>query len=138
MGLAITGATPEAMRQLIDSDWPGNVRELENTIERAMVLTEGTQIDLESLPDRLRKPAAQLVTPVPVITDDDLSIKRASRRAEEDLIRRALIRTGGNRTRAAELLEISHRALLYKIKEYGIVVNKPDNTETPPPTRRVN
>jgi two-component system response regulator AtoC len=50
----------------------------------------------------------------------ELSIKRASRRLEEELIRRALGRTAGNRTRAAELLEISHRALLYKIKEYGI------------------
>jgi two-component system response regulator AtoC len=51
---------------------------------------------------------------------EDLSIKRTARRAEEELIRRALARTGGNRTRAAELLEISHRALLYKIKEYGV------------------
>jgi two-component system response regulator AtoC len=60
-------------------------------------------------------------TPAPVASPDgDLSIKRASRRAEEDLIRRALARTNGNRTRAAELLEISHRALLYKIKEYEI------------------
>jgi two-component system response regulator AtoC len=137
MGLAVTGATTEAMRLLIESEWPGNVRELENTIERAMVLTEGTQIDVDSLPERLRQPVGRLLpTPVPLL-DDDLSIKRASRRAEEDLIRRALIRTGGNRTRAAELLEISHRALLYKIKEYGIVVPKPDS-ETPPPTRRVN
>jgi two-component system response regulator AtoC len=53
---------------------------------------------------------------------EDLSIKRAARRAEEDLIRRALVKTGGNRTRAAELLEISHRALLYKIKEFGVVL----------------
>jgi two-component system response regulator AtoC len=50
----------------------------------------------------------------------DLSIKRTLRRTEEELIRRALARTNGNRTRAAELLEISHRALLYKIKEYKI------------------
>src|SRR6185369_12580446 len=114
------GATTEAMRLLIESEWPGNVRELENTIERAMVLTEGPQIDVDSLPDRLRQPTGRIShVPAPIV-DDDLSIKRASRRAEEDLIRRALIRTGGNRTRAAELLEISHRALLYKIKEYGI------------------
>jgi two-component system response regulator AtoC len=137
MGLEVTGASAEAMRLLIESEWPGNVRELENTIERAMVLTEGTQIDVDSLPDRLRQPAGRVAeTPAP-LADGDLSIKRASRRAEEDLIRRALIRTGGNRTRAAELLEISHRALLYKIKEYGVVVPKPD-AETPPPTRRVN
>ena len=51
---------------------------------------------------------------------DDLSLKRAMRALEERYIRAALRRTRGNRTRAAELLEISHRALLYKIKEYGI------------------
>ena len=60
----------------------------------------------------------------------DLSIKRAARRVEEELIRQALARTGGNRTRAAELLEISHRALLYKIKEYG--VSLPMTTGGPP------
>ncbi|MEI8258892.1 MAG: helix-turn-helix domain-containing protein, partial [Deltaproteobacteria bacterium] len=50
----------------------------------------------------------------------DLSIKRTMRVIEEVLIRRALEKTKGNRTRAAEILEISHRALLYKIKEYGV------------------
>jgi two-component system response regulator AtoC len=137
MGLQVTGASSEAMRLLIESEWPGNVRELENTVERAMVLTEGPQIDVDSLPDRLRQPGVRTPTPV-ALMDDDQSIKRASRRSEEDLIRRALIKTNGNRTRAAELLEISHRALLYKIKEYGIVVPKADHDLTPPPTRRVN
>jgi two-component system response regulator AtoC len=132
MGLAITSATPEAMRLLVEYDWPGNVRELENTIERAMVLTETTHLEVDGLPDKVRglsrsgrKTAAEgheavALAAIPAGDDGDLSIKRASRRAEEDLIRRALARTGGNRTRAAELLEISHRALLYKIKEYGI------------------
>jgi two-component system response regulator AtoC len=118
------------------------VRELENTIERAMVLTEGQQLDVDSLPDSLRRPGATRVIAPPgvITTEDDLSIKRASRRAEEDLIRRALQRTGGNRTRAAELLEISHRALLYKIKEYGIAIPKAGGEEppTPPPSRRMN
>jgi two-component system response regulator AtoC len=50
----------------------------------------------------------------------DLSLKRAMRELEETYIRAALRRTRGNRTRAAEVLDISHRALLYKIKEYGI------------------
>jgi two-component system response regulator AtoC len=131
MGLAITGVTPEAMRLLIEHEWPGNVRELENTVERAMVMSEGQQIDVDSLPEKLRSGSK---TPPPVAVDDgDLSIKRASRRAEEDLIRRALARTGGNRTRAAELLEISHRALLYKIKEFGIAGARTD-PDTPPPT----
>ena len=52
--------------------------------------------------------------------DHELSIKKATRNLEATLIRRALERTSGNRTNAAKLLEISHRALLYKLKEYGI------------------
>jgi two-component system response regulator AtoC len=51
---------------------------------------------------------------------EDLSVKRAVRGLEERLIREALARTGGNRTRAAELLDLSYRALLYKIKDYGL------------------
>lgn len=146
MGLAISGLSPDAMRLVVDFPWPGNVRELENTVERAMVLTEGNLIDVDSLPDRLRNAEAKPdAGPTVGQGDENLSIKRASRRAEEDLIRRALARTGGNRTRAAELLEISHRALLYKIKEYGIVVPAKAESETPAPvasplgsTRRVN
>ena len=108
----------DALKVLMDYNWPGNVRELENTIERAMVLNEGDRIEVEGLPDRLRKePEA---TPRTLAFGDDLSIKRAIRTIERELIRRALEQTGGNRTRAAELLDISHRALLYKLKEYDL------------------
>jgi two-component system response regulator AtoC len=107
----------EALRALLDYGWPGNIRELENTIERAMVLSDSDQIGVDSLPEKLSrdKPAGD----APLL-GDDLSIKKAVRTIERELIRRSLERTGGNRTRAAELLEISHRALLYKIKEYGL------------------
>ncbi len=108
----------EALRVLMDYNWPGNVRELENTIERAMVLNEGDRIEIEGLPERLRKEPDP--TPEALAFGDDLSIKRAVRTIERELIRRALEQTGGNRTRAAELLELSHRALLYKLKEYDI------------------
>ena len=101
----------------MDYAWPGNVRELENTIERAMVLAEGDWISIDSLPEKMREGREQAPEP---ILGDDLSIKKATDAIERELIRRALEKTGGNRTRAAELLEISHRALLYKIKEYGL------------------
>ncbi|MFC1611144.1 sigma-54-dependent transcriptional regulator [Myxococcota bacterium] len=107
----------DALRVLMDYGWPGNVRELENTIERAMVLADSDRIDLDNLPDKVRE--ERDVTPQPIL-GDDLSIKKAVRSIERELIRRSLEKTGGNRTRAAGLLEISHRALLYKIKEYGL------------------
>ena len=125
MGLSVAGASAEAMRLLVEHDWPGNVRELENCVERAIVLCEGTQIEAEALPEHLRRSTPPPPTSIAITSDDnDLSIKRASRRSEEALIRRALQKTRGNRTRASELLEISHRALLYKIKEYGIAVGR--------------
>ncbi len=117
LALAVTGATPAAMRSLMDYAWPGNVRELENVIERAMVLAEANVLDAEHLPHSVRTPGSSLAT-----TDDDidLSVKRRTDALERTLIERALRQTGGNRTRAARLLDLSHRALLYKIKEYGL------------------
>ncbi len=108
----------EALDALLAHRWPGNVRELEHALERAVVLAEGPVIREEDLPETVRAPAprAQALAGA----DGSLSIKRGTRAMEEQLIRAALDKTGGNRTRAAELLEISYRALLYKIKDYGI------------------
>jgi two-component system response regulator AtoC len=117
LGTAITGLDGEARRLLYEHPWPGNVRELENTIERAMVLGEGDKLMAADLPERIRE--AQ--NPVQMqLASGELSVKKTTRIIEEILIRRALQKTKGNRTRAAEVLEISHRALLYKIKDYKI------------------
>ncbi len=108
--------TPDAMRFLMAYGWPGNIRELENVIERGLILCEGDVISGQCLPGGLRG-AAGVQTPLP---DEDLSIKKAEDAMERELIRKALARTGGNRTQAAKILEISHRSLLYKLKEFGI------------------
>jgi len=117
LGTNIRGLDTEARRLLYEYAWPGNVRELENTVERAMVLTEGDTITAQDLPERVREAR----DPVQMqLASGELSVKKTMRIIEEILIRRALQKTKGNRTRAAEILEISHRALLYKIKDYLI------------------
>jgi two-component system response regulator AtoC len=113
----VDGVSPAAASALQRYDWPGNVRELENFIERAMVMSGGRTIELTDLPPHLQS----RVEPVEYLANDEnLSIKEASRRLERTLIRRALEKTGGNRTQAAKILEISHPALLYKIKAYEL------------------
>ncbi|MEI6206243.1 MAG: sigma-54 dependent transcriptional regulator [Desulfuromonadales bacterium] len=108
---------PDAMRNLMAYNWPGNIRELQNAIERAAILCDGGRITIRSLP-----PSVQSATTMQTATgqDENLSIKKAEDAIERDLIRKALLKTGGNRTQAARILEISHRSLLYKLKEFGI------------------
>jgi two-component system, NtrC family, response regulator AtoC len=117
----VQGFSPEAEALLSAYPWPGNIRELENAMERAVLLVDGPVLVPSSLPERLWAEAlpAQAAQPAQQL-GSDLSLKRAMRELEENYIRAALRRTRGNRTRAAEVLDISHRALLYKIKEYGI------------------
>jgi two-component system, NtrC family, response regulator AtoC len=117
LGTSIRGLDTEARRILVEYSWPGNVRELENSIERAMVLAEGDLIGASDLPDRIREARDPMQVQ---LASGELSIKKTTRVIEEMLIRRALQKTKGNRTRAAEVLELSHRALLYKIKDYKI------------------
>ena len=114
LGLRIKGASKKAMKRLHHYPWPGNVRELENIIERAMILTEKDTIDTEALSMPMH---GEEETPsIP----SGLSIKKGALEMEIRLIKEALKKTGGNRLQAARLLEISHRALLYKLKDYGL------------------
>ncbi len=117
LGTAVRGVDAGAMKMLVNYAWPGNVRELQNIMERAVILADGDLIVPELLTDKVAraKPA-----PGARIPSGQLSIKKTVRTIEEDLIRRALAQTQGNRTRASRLLEISHRTLLYKLKDYKI------------------
>ncbi len=117
LGRRVRGMDAEARALLLEYHWPGNVRELENVIERAVVLSDCDRLRASDLPDRVREPGDPVAT---TLATGELSIKKTTRAIEETLIRRALERTKGNRTAASKLLEISHRALLYKLKDYGI------------------
>ncbi len=118
----IQGFTANARRVLLGYDWPGNVRELENAIEQAMVLSDNDVLAPESFPEKIvaARPARATQAVIDLLDPSTLSVKKATRTVEEYLIKKALETTKGNRTKAAELLDLSHRALLYKIKEFGI------------------
>ena len=112
--------------------WPGNVRELENALEHALILSEEDQIHVHSLPhvlqteagsfgDLSRQGAKLFFEYIQTHRDaDHLSIKRLTQALEESLIREALSRTGGVKTQAAKMLEISTKTLLYKLRDYQI------------------
>lgn len=113
----IKNISPDAMSLLLKHGWPGNVRELENAIERAVVLAEEDVLTRENFPPELEIEAE---------TDnlssffEGYSLKNAQKILEKKMITRALAATGGNRSQATRLLEISHPSLLSKIKTYNI------------------
>ena len=109
--------TPAAMSLLLKYRWPGNVRELENVIERAVVLAEDTVLSPENFPPEWE---TEIYTAQIDDVSEDYSLKTSQKILEKKLITRALMATGGNRTKAAELLEISHPSLLTKMKAYNI------------------
>ncbi|NLC72055.1 MAG: sigma-54-dependent Fis family transcriptional regulator, partial [Desulfuromonadaceae bacterium] len=100
----------DAVAALQSRSWPGNVRELMNFMEKTMIFCRREEIDAASLPWDSRRENRGAV--------NSYSLKEAVRRLEKEYIRKALAATGGNRTLAARLLEISLRALHYKLTEY--------------------
>ena len=129
-GLKIPGFTPYALDVLCEHAWPGNVRELQNTVERAVILTdEGALVSAESLGIFAGDPAMadrDIVTRDGIRSDARMPGREAFggvRRmadVERDYILHSLEQNGGNRTRTAEMLDISIRTLRNKLNEYRI------------------
>jgi len=108
----IADAAPEAMSEIMNYNWPGNVRELENAIERAMILSDSEyikKIDLGAYRTK-RGPDAGSLT-------ETVTYEEARKIVESSFIEKALAESRGNRTKAAKILGISRRSLLYKLKE---------------------
>jgi two-component system response regulator AtoC len=120
LGIPEKRVPTDVLKALLNYNWRGNARELENCLERALVLSQGDEFELDALPDYIQK-GTPVSTAAAIVSDDsNLSIKQKTAALEVDLITRALEKTGGNRTHAAKILEISHRTLLYKLKEYNL------------------
>lgn len=105
----------EALTKLTGYHWPGNVRELRNMCERLCILSAGESIDLTHLPPEVFSRMAQQ-KPEVELPKEGIRLEQV----EIDLIRQALDRTDGNRSRAAKLLGISRDTLLYRMQKYKI------------------
>jgi two-component system response regulator HydG len=103
----------EAMRVLLDYSWPGNVRELENSIEHAVVLAKGNEIEVADFPSGLFKPRSASVETVS-------APQRTILQNEKRLLQEVLAECGWNKKLAAKRLGISRSTLYDKIKKYDI------------------
>lgn len=111
---------PDALELLKNYPWKGNVRELENCIERAIILCEGDTIIRDNIVLNRQMLFESSLGNLPMDGPLEDSVREAVRIAETQRISKALKETKGNKSRASELLQVSYKTLLTKIKEYGL------------------
>jgi len=115
-GLPTPVFTRAALDALTRYAWPGNVRELRNVCERLVILLSGCEIGPDNLPAEIRGPQAPQDEGLFTLPESGIRLDAL----EADLIRQALAKTAGNRSRAARLLGLSRDTLLYRVKKYAI------------------
>jgi len=118
-GKEIRTISAYALELLMQYPFPGNIRELQNIIERSVALESSNIILPENLvlsKDLGEKPVAAM----PELTDEGLNLNEELARFEKSLIRKAMDKAGGSKTRAAELLKISYDSFHYRSEKLGI------------------
>jgi DNA-binding NtrC family response regulator len=110
----------DAMRRLMAYSWPGNVRQLENAIERAVAITAGrTQIEAADLPVEIQQAQEPALPSTVSLPEEGLDLDAFVAHIERELIELSLERTGGNKGRAAKLLNLKRTTLVEKLKRLG-------------------
>src|SRR5436190_13641047 len=119
---------PDVMEVLTKHNYPGNVREVENLVKRMIVLGDPSLASAALAPRKLESLAAVPPRKLPVLSPSLKDVARqAARSAEREAIAKVLEDTRWNRVKAAKLLKISYRALLYKIKDVGLDRPRPES-----------
>ncbi len=121
-GIQPPAVGPQTMQLLQRYAWPGNVRELQNCIYSAMIVSERGSIEPISLPERIAKGGSRIAQePLPAgLSSLAQTVAQATEKAEKAAIQEMLLKAGGNREKAAELLGIGRTTLYRKLKQYGI------------------
>ncbi|HEV8533462.1 MAG TPA: sigma-54 dependent transcriptional regulator [Methylomirabilota bacterium] len=121
LGKGARGVAPDAMGVLERYHWPGNIRELENVLERAIVLGAGDMLGVDSLPETLRRERPVKGMEAVELPEDGLDLEATLDTIERGYLQRALDRTGGVQTKAAELLKMTFRQFRYKLQKHSLV-----------------
>jgi two-component system response regulator PilR (NtrC family) len=120
LGKEVRAVAPEAMAVLERYHWPGNIRELENALERAIVLGAGDILGVEALPESVRRERpGKGVEPVD-LPDQGIDLEGTLDDLERRYLQRALDKTGGVQTKAAELLRMTFRQFRYKVQKHQL------------------
>jgi len=112
--------SPAVMQRFFLYDWPGNVRELENAIQSAVVLADGNLIDVQHVPDAIKRVTAEAAEDLVSFAKDDLRLMANLDAFERHLIIQALGRANNSQATAAKLLGISPRTLRNKIHKHRL------------------
>lgn len=121
----------ETMQVLLDCPWPGNVRQLENTVERAVVLAPGNEIDISLLPDPVRNRSSRVSTPPVPPLDNGVCFRDYIAEVERQVLIETLDRVDGIQKRAAEVLGLKPTTLNEMLKRHGIRFSRRNPDEAP-------
>ncbi|HLF47788.1 MAG TPA: sigma-54 dependent transcriptional regulator [Methylomirabilota bacterium] len=116
----VRGVTPEALAVLERYHWPGNIRELENVLERAIVLGAGDMLGVDSLPESVRRERPSKALEVVDLPEEGMDLEATLDEIESRYLKRALDRTRGVQTKAAELLRMTFRQFRYKLQKHNL------------------
>ncbi len=123
MGKNVVRLSPESLQIMQGYDWPGNVRVLENTIERAVAMSSGDELNVE-LPNSHHNAISANVANNGalgvVLPADGIDLERYIADVEKSLLQSALRRSNGVQTRAAEILKLSYRSFRHMMKKYDL------------------
>jgi len=130
-GLPLRRLRPEVLEMLVNYNWPGNIRELENVIESMVVLSKGEELTADYLPENITQQRSRVARIYLDIPDEGVSLEEV----ERELLVKALEKAEWNQSKAARLLNITRKTLMYRMEKYQLVAPTGTSQEASPDAR---